>query len=34
MRNRRVRRHDAALLRKGAWDDFNNRFIHDAAWYW
>lgn len=32
--NRRVRRHDAALLRKGAWEDFNKRFIHDASWYW
>jgi len=33
--NRRIRRHDAALLRHGRWDDFDPRSVRDAWWfYW
>lgn len=32
--NRRVRRHDAALLHHGRWDDFAVRVLRDASWFW
>ncbi len=32
--NRRIRRHDAELLHHGRWDDFHNRLMHDAEWYY
>ncbi|HEX6747438.1 MAG TPA: hypothetical protein VF092_09145 [Longimicrobium sp.] len=34
MLNRRVRREDKILLRRGRWDDFRNRLTRDAGWYW
>ena len=32
--NRRVRQNEAALLRYDLWDDFNNRVVRNASWYW
>ena len=32
--NRRVRRHDAALLHHERWDDFKGRVVRDASWLW
>lgn len=32
--NRRVRRHDAALLHHGRWDEFDTRVVRDASWFW
>ncbi len=32
--NRRLRREEKRLLRAGRYDEFQNRLIRDAAWYW
>ena len=32
--NRRIRREDRDLLQDGRWEDFRNRLIRDAGWYW
>ncbi|HYH78207.1 MAG TPA: hypothetical protein VEX86_00370 [Longimicrobium sp.] len=34
MLNRRVRHRDTALLRRDLWEDFTNRVVRDASWYW